>query len=181
MDSITYRFRIYRHIKHKCNKTYKQRYFNEKYVFDRWQKYHKLSLSVSHLDLVRELVIVREFFKRWNCNVSTKSLPDRILNVDGNYDGNNPNTDSESIFNSSADLLALAMTEIDGNDDSHNTSVSSDPLKAIHKNPIHEQFKNLKLKRQQKKEDLHFASIEQNLIRRKRISNALNYQNPSIK
>lgn len=177
MDSVTYRFRLYRHIKYKCSKTYKQRYFNEKYVFDRWQRYCKLCLVVSHLDLVRELVIVREFFKRWNCNVSTENGN----YIDGNYNGNNPNTDSESVSNSSADLLALAMTKMDGNDDSYNTSVSSDPFKVIHKNPIHEQYKNLKLKRQQRKEDLQFASIEQNLIRRKRISNALNYQNPSSK
>mmetsp|Transcript_28447 Transcript_28447/g.27254 ORF Transcript_28447/g.27254 Transcript_28447/m.27254 type:complete len:309 (-) Transcript_28447:534-1460(-) len=165
------RFRIYRHVKYKCIKTYKQKYFYEKYLFKKWHRYYKLSLSISHLDVLRELVIVKEFFNRWNCNKN-----------DNDY-GNDLDINDRAI--SSVDLLALAMENVDENDESSvlseksHTTVLSDPK--IIKNPIHEQYKKIKKMRQQKKDELISMEIEQNLIRRKRILNALNYQNPSIK
>jgi hypothetical protein len=121
-------------------------------------------------------VIVKEFFNRWNCNKDNSKL--LLTPNEDKYSNDGDNLDMNDHAMSSVDLLALAMKHDENDEDSH-TTVLSDPK--IIKNPIHEQYKKIKKMRQVKKDELNSMKTEQNLIRRKRILNAINYQNPSIK
>lgn len=182
------RYRLYRHIKHGSIKTYEQRHFSKKYLFTKWQRYYKLSLSITHLDIVRELVILKEYFRRWNCDNNNAETIDitkgqiiyDICSTQYNYNSNN----------SGADLLALAMMGVDENDNEDNhddTTILSTPSADSPKTTCdinsnanqNVQYQNMKQKKQQKIEELLAAGVEHNLIRRKRILNALNYQNPN--